>query len=155
MLIFARRVNLIAHRFGWQVHAQQDAKFGLFTNAVRVELGEITAPGLARFHLKHRFAVAFLIEQEIGDAINPAIAALLLVNPRLIVRIGKDRPFLEFLARFVILAVGEGDSRDLRMLLLLLDLLICLLKVNLNWFNQPNCFGRPTPRHFETFARAG
>ena len=93
--------------------------------------------------------------EALGNAINPAIAALFLVNPRLIVRLGKDRPFLEFLARFVILTVGQRDGRDLRMLLLLLDLLICLLKVNLNWFNQPNCFGRPTPRHFETFARAG
>ena len=47
VLIFARRVDLVAHRLGRQVHAQQDAKFGLFTNAVRVKLGKITAPGLA------------------------------------------------------------------------------------------------------------
>lgn len=31
-------------------------------------------------------------------------------NPRLITRVGEDRPLLKFLARLIILAVGERDS---------------------------------------------
>jgi hypothetical protein len=53
MLIFASGGNFIAHRFSWHIHAEQDAEIGLFADTVRVELGEITAPGFARFDLEY------------------------------------------------------------------------------------------------------
>jgi hypothetical protein len=111
MLIFASGGNFIAHRLGRHVHAEQYAKIGLFADAVRIELGEITAPGFARFYLKDRLAIFGAVFEEIGNAINAAIGTLFLVNPRLITRVGEDEPFLKFLACPIILAVGERDGQ--------------------------------------------
>jgi uncharacterized protein (DUF885 family) len=52
VLIFASGGNFIAHRFGWHIHAEQDAEIGLFADTVRIELGKVAAPRFARFDLE-------------------------------------------------------------------------------------------------------
>ena len=109
MFVFARRLNLAEHRLGRQAGADQETELGLFALAVAVQLGKVFAHTGAGFDLEYRFAVGVIVDQEIGNAVNPAIGTLFLVNPRLVFREGEYCPFFEFFARLVVLAVGQRN----------------------------------------------